>query len=195
VVGSFVARWSSVTGRAHRLELAEHIYALSEVIPPLPPDGGWRLAGEPDRALLMAWADAFQREALPERMAVRDLEPMIDRWIGCIGRAAYLWEVGGRPVSLVGVGSPTPNGVRIGPVYTPPGDRGRGYATALTAAASRVQLESGYRLCFLFTDLGNPTSNRIYQAIGYEPVTDIDQYRFDQVGASPPVVDDRGGEP
>ena len=32
---------------------------------------------------------------------------------------------------------------------------------------------------YLFTDIANPTSNKIYQAIGYEPVIDIDQWSFD----------------
>jgi hypothetical protein len=82
-------------------------------------------------------------------------------------------------VSVVGAGGETPNGIRIGPVYTPPEVRNRGYASALTAAASADQLARGRRFCFLFTDLANPTSNKIYQAIGYEPVCDMDQYRFD----------------
>ncbi len=64
-------------------------------------------------------------------------------------------------------------------VYIPPGERNRGYASALTAAASRDQLERGRRFCFQFTDLANPTSNHIYQQIGYEPVRDVDMYRFE----------------
>ena len=72
----------------------------------------------------------------------------------------------------------TPNGIRIGPVYTPPDRRGHGYASALTAGASQDQLDRGRRFVFLFTDLANPTSNKIYQAIGYEPVCDVDAYLF-----------------
>ena len=79
-------------------------------------------------------------------------------------------------MSWAGVGGRTPNGTRIGPVYTPPSERGHGYASALVAAASQAQLDEGLAFCFLFTDLANPTSNHIYQAIGYEPVTDIDAY-------------------
>ena len=75
------------------------------------------------------------------------------------------------PKSVTGVGGETPSGIRIGPVYTPPPDRGQGYASALVAAVSQAQLDAGRRFCFLYTDLANPTSNRIYQAIGYRPVT------------------------
>ena len=80
---------------------------------------------------------------------------------------------------MAGVGSQTPNGVRIGPVYTPPEARNRGYASALVAAISQAQLDAGRRFCFLFTDLANPTSNHIYQMIGYEPVRDVDMWRHD----------------
>jgi uncharacterized protein len=105
-----------------------------------------------------------------------------DRWIAGRSRQLYVWEDGGRIVSMVGAGGETPNGIRIGPVYTPPECRGRGYATSLTAATSQDQLGRGRRFCFLFTDLANPTSNRIYQRIGYQPVCDVDQYRFDAGG-------------
>jgi predicted GNAT family acetyltransferase len=70
--------------------------------------------------------------------------------------------------------------VRIGPVYTPPEARNRGYASALVAAISQAQLDAGRRFCFLFTDLANPTANHIYQAIGYEPVRDVDMWRHDR---------------
>src|SRR5439155_3737276 len=90
-----------------------------------------------------------------------------------------LWEDNDEPVSLAGWGGPTPNGIRIGPVYTPPEYRRRGYASALTAAVSAEQLASGCRFCFLYTDLANPTSNRIYANIGYEPVCDSVDYAFD----------------
>jgi predicted GNAT family acetyltransferase len=81
-------------------------------------------------------------------------------------------------VSLAGYGSPTPNGMRVGPVYTPPELRGRGYASAVTAAASHRAFASGKRFCFLFTNLANPTSNSIYQQIGYRPVLDVNVWRF-----------------
>ena len=94
------------------------------------------------------------------------------------GRVAYLWEDAGEVVAFAGVGGQTPRGIRIGPVYTPPDRRGRGYASNLVAAVTQLQLDSGRRFCFLFTNLANPTSNHIYQAIGYAPVVDVDLYRF-----------------
>ncbi|OGO56238.1 MAG: hypothetical protein A2Z32_12645 [Chloroflexi bacterium RBG_16_69_14] len=113
-------------------------------------------------------------EADPDEVAA-----WTDRWLARRGRTLYLWD-DDRVVSMTGVGGPTPNGIRIGPVYTPPAVRGRGYASALVAAVSQAELDAGRRFCFLFTDLANPTSNHIYQAIGYEPVRDVDAYGFER---------------
>ena len=80
-----------------------------------------------------------------------------------------------RPATWTG---PTPNGVRVTLVYTPPAVRGHGYASSCVAALSALLLASGRKYCFLFTDLANPTSNSIYTKIGYRPVCDVDEYRF-----------------
>jgi predicted GNAT family acetyltransferase len=89
----------------------------------------------------------------------------------------WVWDDGG-VTSLCGFGSPTPSGIRVGPVYTPPERRGRGYATALTAATSAHLLASGRRFCFLYTDMANPTSNAIYRRIGYRLVCGSAQIAF-----------------
>ena len=180
VCARFLARWHELTGATARLEVAERIFRLVRVIPPSrPAPGSWRLAAPEDRSLVADWLVAFSAEAVPEQAPIPNPLETADRWIAGTYRLLYVWEDGGRTVSLVGAGGETPNGIRIGPVYTPPEARNRGYASALTAAASADQLARGRRFCFLFTDLANPTSNRIYQAIGYEPVCDMDQYRFE----------------
>lgn len=176
--GAFAQRWSAATGCRAVIDVAERIFRLSRVIPPSPPDGMWRLASGGDRRLIGDWLLAFSAEALPSEPRPQDLYAVVDRWVERVGRTMYLWEADGRVVSMVGVSSPTPHGIRVGPVYTPPNERGRGYASALTAAASQDQLDAGRAFCFLFTDLANPTSNHIYQEIGYEPVSDVNMYRF-----------------
>jgi predicted GNAT family acetyltransferase len=75
--------------------------------------------------------------------------------------------------SLAGYTTPTPRGIRVGPVYTPPEHRNRGHAGACVAALSQLLLDRGHRFCCLYTDLTNPTPNRIYQRIGYPPVCDV----------------------
>ena len=178
VARAFADAWTGPgAGRARRT-MAERIYRLERVIPPRGVEGALRIAGERDRDLLVRWAHAFLTEAL-ERPHEREAEDLVDGALRTGTRTFYLWEHDGRPVSMAGVTGPTPNGIRVGPVYTPPADRGHGYASAVTAAASQAQLDAGRRFVFLFTDITNPTSNRIYQAIGYEPVIDIDQWSFE----------------
>jgi predicted GNAT family acetyltransferase len=88
-----------------------------------------------------------------------------------------LWDDGG-PVSFAAFGNPTPNGIRIGPVYTPPELRRRGYASALVAELS-TRLLADRRFCFLYTDLANPTANKIYERIGYQRVCESAEIVFE----------------
>jgi hypothetical protein len=170
-VRHFAASWTTMNGGRSEVAMEEGIYRLERVVHPPPVRGRARRATADDRPLLREWVGAFHIEAgLPtERNRARTI---IDEWEPETGRQFWLWDVEGRPVSLVGAGSPTPNGIRIGPVYTPPQERGHGYASVLTAVASQWNLDQGRRFCFLYTNLANATANHIYQAIGYERVTD-----------------------
>jgi uncharacterized protein len=169
--------WSERNGRSAVRVMQERIFRLDRVIPPPAAPGRCREAQESDRALLAAWIQAFQIEAFPAQVST-DAAESADRFLRRAARVPYLWEDAGGVVAFAGAAGATPNGIRIGPVYTPPDLRGRGYASNLVAAVSQLQLASGRSFCFLFTDLTNPTSNHIYQMIGYAPVTDVDQYRF-----------------
>lgn len=169
--------WCGPRGLVSRIAVAERIYRLERVVPPAGVAGQARLATLDDRDLLVEWVDAFLVEAL-ERRSLEEAAILVDRSFRAGTRTWYLWEDGGRPVSVAASAGPTPNGIRIGPVYTPPALRRHGYASAVTAAASQAELDHGRRFVFLFTDLSNPTSNKIYQQIGYEPVIDVDQIQF-----------------
>jgi len=178
----FAELWAERHGVAATHDMAERVYRLERVTPPTGVAGTVRIATPVDRDLLFDWVRAFLVEAL-EREGESEAEVLVDSALRTGSRTFYLWEDGGRPVSLAAATGPTPNGIRIGPVYTPPEVRRRGYASAVTAAASQAQLDAGRKFVFLFTDLKNPTSNKIYQAIGYEPVIDIDQWTFEPAGA------------
>jgi predicted GNAT family acetyltransferase len=170
-VRQFAERWTERTGDAWEVQLEERIFRLRRVVAPRPSPGVMREATVSDRDLVFEWIVAFEREALPERRPAAQIAEAVDDALASVAHRIFLWEEA-EPVSLVGVGGETPNGIRIGPVYTPPRFRGRGYASTLTAAVSQAMLNEGRRFCFLYTDLANPTSNKIYTAIGYEPVTD-----------------------
>ena len=92
-----------------------------------------------------------------------------------------LWDNGdGRPVSFAGRSRRAAGTVRIGPVYTPADHRRQGWGSAVTAALTQAVLDEGAREVVLFTDLANPTSNSIYQRLGYRAVTDRAVLRFDR---------------
>ena len=174
VVRSFVQSWAEITGKGYRVGVRQRVYELREVRTPVPERGRLRVATAGDIELVTEWRSAFQvditGEADPE--GAREATEL-DIESGDI----YLWE-DGRPVSMAMKTRPTRNGISIGLVYTPPELRGRGYATACVGELSRLLLASGWGYCALFADLANPTSNSIYQKIGYEPTCDYDEYLF-----------------
>jgi predicted GNAT family acetyltransferase len=173
----FAELWAARSGSPARPGMTQRIYRASVSEAPHGVRGSMRRATNADRGLLVDWAGAFTAEALPGAPASSPAEAVDDRLGGDSERGLRLWE-DGHPVSMAGYGGPTPSGIRIGPVYTPPAERGRGYASALVAELTGELLASGRRFCFLFADLENATSNRIYERIGYRPVTDVDEYRF-----------------
>jgi hypothetical protein len=130
--------------------------------------GGLREATKDDRNLVVSWLRAFQAEADD---GASDPEAIVDQ------RRWWLWDDGG-PVSLARPSEPVEGVARIGPVYTPPERRNRGYAGACVSALSAQVLKSGQR-CILYTDLANPTSNAIYRRIGYRAVAEVLRYRFE----------------
>ena len=170
----FAELWSRIRGVRARPGMRQRVYQLDAVQPPEHrPPGGTRKAGVEDVGLVADWMAAFSAEAgVPSGDPRRQAEERIREG------AIFLWE-DDQPVSMAGAVARTPTGVRIGYVYTPPELRGRGYATIATTALSQRLLDAGFRFCFLYTNLANPTSNRIYQRIGYRAVCDVVDYDFD----------------
>jgi predicted GNAT family acetyltransferase len=175
---AFVRAWCEREGGGATLTMVNRIYRASTARPPSGIAGAMRSYREADHDLTIGWLDAFVQEALPEEALGDPTETLIRRRLADPDGGLRFWEDEGRPVSLAGFGSRTPNGIRVGPVYTPPEFRRKGFASALVARMSASLLEGGHRFCFLFTDLANPTSNGVYQRIGYEAVTEVDQYAF-----------------
>jgi predicted GNAT family acetyltransferase len=179
-VDAFAQLWSRRHGVTPRVERQLGVYALDQVQRVPRPPGGSRLSSRADVPLLLDWIHDFALEVLHEGDPDRDApERIVEQRLGSPHAGFLLWECGGDPVSVAGWGGPTPNGIRIGPVYTPPELRARGYATALVADVSVERLAAGRRFCFLFTDLANPTSNAIYERIGYVRVGESAQVAFE----------------
>jgi predicted GNAT family acetyltransferase len=171
--------WSEATGSWVELVRTEGVYALTQVLDVPRSSGASRRATPADRALLETWLTEFAAEAMPTEASDREqLQRSIETRFTSAVAGFWIWEDDDVPVSLAGYSGPTASGIRIGPVYTPPDRRRRGYASNLVAELSRGLLEDGYQACFLFTDLANPTSNKIYTDIGYVRVCDAAEYAF-----------------
>jgi predicted GNAT family acetyltransferase len=176
---AFARAWQAATAQDFSLVFHERVYEL-RAVSESPHPGGWMRPALPgDLDLCARWLVAFQEEAVPlERQSLAEAHEGMSQRIA--DWDIYLWE-DGVPVALAGRTRPTPHGWTIGPVYTPPEQRRKGYATALTAELSQLILDAGKQFVTLFTDLANPTSNSIYQKIGFRPVCDFDLYRFSRI--------------
>jgi predicted GNAT family acetyltransferase len=182
---SFAELWSERAGASFRPTMRQGIYALERVEPLPPVPGTFRVATTADHELVLRWMVAFGEEVLHEGGPGRaEAERMVEHRLSPASPGGMaLWEDEGETVSIAGWGGRTPNGIRVGPVYTPPELRGHGYATAVTAELSQQLLDGrlfdgGRRFCFLYTDLANPTSNAIYERIGYRRVCESAEITF-----------------
>lgn len=177
IIEEAVAIWERLSGQRGQVAMRQRIYQLDQVIPAKNVRGFMRASEAADVDQLAVWMEAFQAEALgthdPAQAAL-----VVDLYRQGNGRGLYVWEVDGAMVSMTGYTGETPHGIRVNSVYTPPEQRGNGYASGLVAALSQHLLDSGYQFCFLFTDRDNPTSNKIYQRIGYREVCDTEEWRF-----------------
>lgn len=173
---AFAQAWSERTGATARVFRRMRLHRLDALAPPDPaPAGAAVVAATEHRDLLVAWYAAFAREI--DEPAARDLGAAVDDRLSHGG--ARLWVVGDEPVSLAGTTRAVAGAVRVAPVYTPPEHRGRGYGAGVTAAATRAALDAGAGEVLLYTDLANPTSNRLYARLGYRPVEDSVTFVFD----------------
>jgi predicted GNAT family acetyltransferase len=172
----FAQMWAKLTGQQYKVNIHERLFDLHQVVPPARAVGRLRVATEDDLDLIKRWMFAFDREAMHsdnQENAWKRAEMSVQ------GRNMYIWETPDkRIVAMAQKNRPLVNGISIGPVYTPPEERGYGYASNCVAALSQLLLDQGWKYCSLFTNLANPTANSIYQKIGYRPVCDFNVYVF-----------------
>ena len=171
----FAKIWSDRTGQAAVKKTAQRIYELSRVVLPRNVAGSPRLPRIEDLDLLARWTQEFSLEVGEQsdsEAARKSAEQVI------ANSQALFWEHQGEPVSMAAALRQLPHGVAISRVYTPPEHRGHGFASVCVAELSQRQLNAGRHFCCLYTDLANPTSNSIYQKIGYTAVADSSHFRF-----------------
>ena len=171
VADAFASLW----GQPSRPGMFQRVYELREVIHPVYPAGSFRTATLDDLDVIAQWVQNFYIDigAKATLDAARE-----DAMQSITKQTIVVWE-NQQLVSMAAKSRPTRHGIAVNFVYTPPAERRKGYATACVARLSQQLLDDGYEYCTLFTDLANPTSNDIYQQIGYVLVCDFNEYHFD----------------
>ncbi len=180
----FCEDMAAATGRKARVGQHTRLFELGDLVTPRPAAGGMRPATSAEQGLVASWYAAFMADA--DEQAGREPgespheSPSDEELARRIeGGRVFVWVDGDDvPVNVTAASTPAFGVSRIGPVFTPQEQRGRGYASACVHAVSRLLRESGERPC-LFTDQANPTSNKIYEAIGYRPLVDMANLRVE----------------
>ncbi len=162
--------WCHLTGDRYHVKMNQRVYQLDKVND-IPLSGGKMVpAGKEHVELLARWIIGFVEDTgelpLSQDEALYRARDMIDN-----ERYVFIWEVDGEPVSMARGARRTEHGITVNFVYTPPEWRKKGYASSVVAELSRILLKN-HSFCSLYTDLDNPTSNKIYIEIGYKPVCD-----------------------
>lgn len=164
----------AVSGASSRLTMRMRAFDIREVACVPLSEGTMRLAYMDDHALMARWTAEFS-EQIGEPMDPGAAAGAAERYIRT--EQLYIWD-SGSPVSMAKTSRATRNGITINGVYTPAEHRNKGYATSCVWSLTKKLLSDGYSFCSLFTDQLNPTSNSIYQNIGYRPVGDALTYDF-----------------
>jgi GNAT superfamily N-acetyltransferase len=171
---TFAGQWSERSKSAATPFQGLRLYELLQIGEIPRTEGTLQAAGAQYRSLMIDWVGAFQRE-IGESDA--DTEIRVDRALAA--GELWTWDCRGETLSMAVSREPLEGVVRLSGIYTPPEKRKRGYAAACVHALSKRLGDAGYR-CILYTDLANPTSNSIYQRIGYQALAEGLRYRFDR---------------
>lgn len=170
----FAHKWHQLTGKPFHEGLCQGVYELRQVKAVTAVSGHFRPAKGEDIGILTKFIQGFGKaigDTVETASALSHAQELTKH------KMLYVWE-NEQVVSMAASVRPTPNGMSVNLVYTPPEERRKGYATALVAALSQRLLDDGCQFCTLFTDMNNPTSNHIYQQIGYQKVAEFTEYFF-----------------
>jgi len=176
----FAELWCEKNSLKPNLFRKERIYKLVEVSKDTIGKRQFSVASKTHQSIVLKWAGEMMKEAIAD-VTEDDIEQTTNQLRKEFEEnksKMFLLFDNNEPVSMVRKAGKTPNGNFVNFVYTPPSLRRKGYATECVAKLSKQLLEEGNKYCFLFTDLSNPTSNSIYQKIGYKPVIDENHYKF-----------------
>lgn len=166
----FAKEWCTVTHHQQKLLMDQGIYRLDEVDDSLQlSPGEWRFATEEDSPLIENWITLFEEDTHLPKSPPSTVKTRAATFIAA--REIFLWVNDGKVVSMMKKARPTENSVTVSLVFTPQEERKKGYARTMVLVGSEELLKD-YQFCVLYTDMMNPTSNKIYQEIGYKRIAD-----------------------
>ncbi|MEK4714056.1 MULTISPECIES: GNAT family N-acetyltransferase [Sporosarcina] len=172
----FSKKWEVKTSVYPQLMMDQGLYRLDNIDETLEHSpGSWRLANTDDCSLIEMWFNLFEEDAGLPLTAVEDVKSRVASFVA--EQEVFLWEDNGKVVSMMKKARPTNHGVTVSLVFTPKEERKKGYARTMVAAGTKELLKK-YDFCVLYTDLMNPTANKIYQEIGYKRIADSIQIGF-----------------
>ena len=169
----FADEWSQLGGPQATPAMGQGLYVANAVSIPSGIAGRLRLATDNDASLLRDWSDRFWAEAGARPSGHDEVGPRIAAGL------LFVWEVDGAVVSMAAVTVAQDGVSRVGLVFTPAENRKRGFASVCVASLTARELATPGRTCMLYTDLANPTSNSIYQQVGYRRVGDAVELSFE----------------
>lgn len=170
----FAKLYSKERGINYTIRTNQRIYELSEVNVEFLKNKTVRLATEKDMCFLPYWIRGFYGDCFGDSLATGN---NIENYLYALNRL-YILEDEGTPVTMAKISRELQTVCVVSLVYTPPYFRGKGYATSCVAAVSQIGLDKGFKKCVLYADLDNPTSNSIYMKIGYNPICDSIEIKF-----------------
>ena len=164
----FAEVWTGKLGGETRVLMHQGLYRADAVNTRLEKSPGtWRVANKKDAPLLEEWILLFEQETGITMSTPAEATRKIDSFIEL--KEVYVWEVDGEVVSCMKKSRPSKHGITVSFVFTPTKHRRKGYARTLVAEVTE-ELLGEYDFVMLYTDLQNPTSNKIYKEIGYEQI-------------------------
>lgn len=165
VVEHLAEQLANFQNKSIQIKMNQGVYGLKYVKKKAGSNGIFRRVEIKEKACIEDWVYHFCEDvnlAVTKEEAVHTAAELIE------SQRLFAWEVEGRLVSMAAVTRPTKRNITINYVYTPKAERKKGYAFNCVSALSQRMLDNGYEMTSLYTDLANPTSNKIYKEIGYE---------------------------
>lgn len=164
----FAEAWTAKAGGGYRVLMDQGLYRADAVDRKLDKSpGSWRVANKKDAPLLEQWMLLFEEDTGIAASTPAEAAHKIDLFIEA--KEIYVWEVDGEVVSCMKKSRPSKHGITVSFVFTPKKHRRKGYARTLVAEVTEELLQE-YDFAMLYTDLKNPTSNKIYMEVGYSQI-------------------------